>query len=717
MSRSNHPGLGDLEQNGSSSLLQTLETSLDDLRTIITCRICIRPLYEPYTIACGHSFCYSCLRQWFDRDPRNKTCPDCRSEVTREPAPSYLVSLVISLRCSLANPPLRQLRDITQIFVSRAELVPAGETTEEHRAQQQEEAGRLDEDRAVGATNGKGLFGIRFRDSGPRRIPIIRDEEDGVDRCPRCTWEMEDGWCESCGYGAIDGGSESGMSDSERSYYIGEDLGDDFTEHPRMGDDMSLYGAVALPDGRHVPFNRATSVDSDGNTINEDLDAHAYQALARARRRARHPPATMLHGLGHWHNHDLHGSSSEGDHDLDDEGFPDAEQYSSDGSVGSLDNFIADDQSGGPPVERSPRNSQYGSDDGTEAAMDSDPDYAEGESGPHEPHLDEFMRREDSTPGIRDSDDDSDESPVARRRRIEAPTIDSDEDAAILAMHASRLQPPRNGTRSNRLFAPNTFNRSRSNSTARFQHDYSPDYRLLSGGGRSQQAPIEIESDSDVPVPAPRSRRKRHVVDPETSDDDSAAERSNHSTTSGTVRRESPTASVTGVSTGRGMQRRRRPSSHIVRISSPRGSPTVEGSDRTDWSPPHGRFYQAGENCGDAATQSDESSSSFMDAPQPPQTAIGRRNHNTRRLPLPSRHNRMGAPRRTHGRLGLGQSLGSRVASLASAHPPGRAPNSEAAIRFYGSDEARAAAKAERKRLKRERRHRNRESDGMALGR
>ena len=75
-----------------SGLMQTLEKSLDDLRAIVTCRICIRPLYEPYTIACGHTFCYGCLRQWFDRDPRRKTCPDCRTVVTREPAPSYLVT-------------------------------------------------------------------------------------------------------------------------------------------------------------------------------------------------------------------------------------------------------------------------------------------------------------------------------------------------------------------------------------------------------------------------------------------------------------------------------------------------------------------------------------------------------------------------------------------------------------------------------------------------
>lgn len=79
-------------EDGSAGLLHCQETNLEDLRTLITCRVCIRPLYEPYTIACGHTFCYSCLRQWFDRDRTQKTCPDCRTKVTKQPAPAYLVS-------------------------------------------------------------------------------------------------------------------------------------------------------------------------------------------------------------------------------------------------------------------------------------------------------------------------------------------------------------------------------------------------------------------------------------------------------------------------------------------------------------------------------------------------------------------------------------------------------------------------------------------------
>lgn len=36
-----------------------MKSHVDELRTHLVCGICIRPLYEPFTIACGHTFCYS----------------------------------------------------------------------------------------------------------------------------------------------------------------------------------------------------------------------------------------------------------------------------------------------------------------------------------------------------------------------------------------------------------------------------------------------------------------------------------------------------------------------------------------------------------------------------------------------------------------------------------------------------------------------------------
>lgn len=84
-------------------LASILESSVDDLRNLVACRICIRPMYEPYTTQCGHTFCYSCLRQWFDRGHGKMTCPDCRAHIKHQPAPAYLVGLHRNMSQSAAT--------------------------------------------------------------------------------------------------------------------------------------------------------------------------------------------------------------------------------------------------------------------------------------------------------------------------------------------------------------------------------------------------------------------------------------------------------------------------------------------------------------------------------------------------------------------------------------------------------------------------------------
>lgn len=42
-----------------SQLVNTLQGHVDDIRSRLQCGICIRPLYEPFSLACGHTFCYT----------------------------------------------------------------------------------------------------------------------------------------------------------------------------------------------------------------------------------------------------------------------------------------------------------------------------------------------------------------------------------------------------------------------------------------------------------------------------------------------------------------------------------------------------------------------------------------------------------------------------------------------------------------------------------
>ena len=92
------------------------------------------------------------------------------------------------------------LRDLSAVFVSRQALLPPGETLEQHRQWQREEAAAVQHDRDNPAPRTGGLFKGCFAPT-PRRaqLHVVRDNEDGVDRCPMCTWELEDGGCAQCG--------------------------------------------------------------------------------------------------------------------------------------------------------------------------------------------------------------------------------------------------------------------------------------------------------------------------------------------------------------------------------------------------------------------------------------------------------------------------------------------------------------------------------------
>lgn len=91
---------------------------------------------------------------------------------------------------------------MTTVFIARAELLPPGETIDEHKKWQKEEADavQLDRDNTDARTGGlfKGLFNVHPH-AIRRSLHVVRDQEDGIDRCPICTWELEDGGCTQCG--------------------------------------------------------------------------------------------------------------------------------------------------------------------------------------------------------------------------------------------------------------------------------------------------------------------------------------------------------------------------------------------------------------------------------------------------------------------------------------------------------------------------------------
>ncbi|KAI9893966.1 MAG: hypothetical protein M1814_004736 [Vezdaea aestivalis] len=200
--------------------IKTLKADIETLRSIVTCKICTRLLYEPYTVSCGHTFCYFCLRQWFSEHQTKKTCPECRADVKQPPAPAFLV------------------RELMETFISRTELLPAEESVDDHRRLRQEANDCVENDRVNKDPRHGGLFRGCFKvdPPGSRAVRAVRDQEDGVDRCPVCGWEIEGNRCAGCGLGfdhdgnAILGrGSFSGPSEysSAPSYRSEEDFDHD----------------------------------------------------------------------------------------------------------------------------------------------------------------------------------------------------------------------------------------------------------------------------------------------------------------------------------------------------------------------------------------------------------------------------------------------------------------------------------------------------------
>lgn len=140
----------------------------------LTCQICLDVLRRPYALSpCGHVACHGCLLQWFQAPleeedaPKPKTCPHCRTNITRRPIEIYAIKDTVS---GLLNSGL--LKD----------LPDANEAP-------------LDGD------PWKGIFGTREENALHDRIEStgLLDEADGIYRCLDCHTEILDRECQDCG--------------------------------------------------------------------------------------------------------------------------------------------------------------------------------------------------------------------------------------------------------------------------------------------------------------------------------------------------------------------------------------------------------------------------------------------------------------------------------------------------------------------------------------
>lgn len=54
----------------------------------LQCGICVDYFSSPFTIECGHTFCFECLHAWLEI---HKSCPTCRAKLMRQPTLSFSI--------------------------------------------------------------------------------------------------------------------------------------------------------------------------------------------------------------------------------------------------------------------------------------------------------------------------------------------------------------------------------------------------------------------------------------------------------------------------------------------------------------------------------------------------------------------------------------------------------------------------------------------------
>ncbi|XP_051852723.1 probable E3 ubiquitin-protein ligase TRIML1 [Antechinus flavipes] len=75
-----------------------IKDNIENLRTELTCSICLEYFTKPVTIDCGHSFCKECLYRSWEEAPVPGTCPVCRrTSQPRDLEPSKCIENLVIL--------------------------------------------------------------------------------------------------------------------------------------------------------------------------------------------------------------------------------------------------------------------------------------------------------------------------------------------------------------------------------------------------------------------------------------------------------------------------------------------------------------------------------------------------------------------------------------------------------------------------------------------
>ncbi|KAG7881675.1 hypothetical protein KL937_001298 [Ogataea polymorpha] len=184
-------------------LLQSLgdENKKDLMRRsveVFTCTICQELMVTPFTVTCGHTFCYECLSDWLKV---KHSCPLCRQRVRRVP---------------VFNVPMKQLLESYLEAVAKDHPDQKEPITKMIR-----ERNKLYEKDNHNDTCFKNLF--------DNYSEAVLDTSDGIPRCSVCHWEAHGSRCLNCGRRLLAATNERfSSSDSE--------------DDPEYHDESASYG-------------------------------------------------------------------------------------------------------------------------------------------------------------------------------------------------------------------------------------------------------------------------------------------------------------------------------------------------------------------------------------------------------------------------------------------------------------------------------------------
>ncbi|KAF9930416.1 hypothetical protein BGZ67_005835 [Mortierella alpina] len=206
----------------------------------LQCSICVDYFSSPFTVECGHTFCYACLRSWLQI---HKSCPTCRTKLLRRPTLSF--NIREQVHSSIARLPEPE-RKIAQ------EKMHA----DEQSMQRVQSKGDVWKD----IFKPLSLEGIGN---------TIVDAEDGVRRCVSCGWEVRGGICVNC---------SNLFSDVEGSDVDSQDNTDQESEEPDAYDSHDSF----IDDGDSADGYGRYESDSDSN-MDPRVSAHDLTTRSTSR--------------------------------------------------------------------------------------------------------------------------------------------------------------------------------------------------------------------------------------------------------------------------------------------------------------------------------------------------------------------------------------------------------------------------------------------------